>query len=129
MKLQLGGGKMEIFKKKPLDIEEEIKYYLKLKKEADSYHSFARKSLTLIYIVGLMELPKPIDKKDLRRYMKEKFQEVLNSEKLGSLDIGSIAGIISYYESRRKLEPTSTFIEKLETILKKMIEIDAEKIL
>lgn len=120
---------MSLFEKKPLDIEREIKHYIQWKD--DVYSKSLVKISIMAYLDALKELPQPITKKDLKNYMRGYLQGFLeteyNKEGLTSFEAGVITGTISLYEEKKQLEPYSAFISKIETIIKKMDEIDRNK--
>ena len=116
---------MSFFEKKPLDVEKRIKHYSQFK---DTYLKSLIKISTKAYLNGLKELPQPINKKDLKYYMRGYVQGFLktnyNKEGLTSSDDGIILGTLGFYEGKKQLEPYPSFILKIETILKKMEESD-----
>ena len=112
---------MSLFEKKPLDVDKEIKKYLQFKD--DDPTKILIKISTMAYLDGLKELTQPT-KNELKIYMRGYLQAALNKEGLIPFEVGAVSGILSHYESKRQFESNSSFISKLETIIKKMEELD-----
>jgi hypothetical protein len=119
---------MSLFKnEEPLDIEGRIKNYSLLK----DYERALAKNALEGYFEGLKDQVQPIDKKELKNfmigYMFAFLKATYNREGLTLFERGVISGTFRIYEGKRELESYSTFLSKLETIIKRMEELDFGK--
>jgi hypothetical protein len=120
---------MCLFQKTPLNVEIEIEHYLRW--NVDVYAQWLLKVSISAYLAGLKEIPQPINKKDLKDFMRGYMQSLLkleyNKEGLTYKEAGVIDGRINQLNRMKELEPHSSFLSKLEAIVKGMEEIDSKR--